>query len=210
VSGEAPSAYPLEQLAPCAPPPPPGSRARLIAEATAEAARIRELARAEGHAEGLAAGREDGLADARAAAQALRAALADLQRQSAEHADAVERDAVELALTLSTKIVSGALDVQPERVLDVVTGALRRITDRRRVALLVNAEDLELVTGAIAGLTAQTGGVELCDVQADRRVGRGGAVVRTHEREVDASIQAQLERAREVVAIELGREEAPA
>lgn len=210
MSAESPCAYLLEQLEPSAPPPPPGSPARLIAEANAEAARIRERARAEGHTEGTTSGREAGLADARAAADALRAALADLQCQSSELAASVERDAVDLALTLAMKIVSGALDVQPERVLDVVTGALRRITDRRRVAVLVNAADLEIVSGAIAELTAQTGGVELCDVQADRRVGRGGAVVRTLEREVDASVEAQLERAREVIAVELGREEAGA
>jgi len=210
VSAESPCAYLLEQLEPSAPPPPPGSPARLIAEANAEAARIRERARAEGHTEGTTSGRESGLADARAAADALQTALADLQCQSSELAASVERDAVDLALTLAMKIVSGALDVQPERVLDVVTGALRRITDRRRVAVLVNAADLEIVSGAIAELTAQTGGVELCDVQADRRVGRGGAVVRTLEREVDASVEAQLERAREVIAVELGREEAGA
>ncbi len=204
----APSSYPFEQLEPSAPPPPLGSPARQVAEAASEAAHIRELARVEGHAEGLARGREAGLADARAAADALRTALADLESHSGELADAVERDAVEFALALAAKIVAGVLDVQPERVLDVVAGALRRVVDRRRVAVLVDADDLELVSGAIGDLTARAGGIETCDVQADRRVGRGGAVVRTQEREVDSSVQAQLERAREVICAELGNQEA--
>jgi flagellar biosynthesis/type III secretory pathway protein FliH len=37
-------------------------------------------------------------------------------------------------------------------------------------------------------------------------VGRGGAIVRTAEGEVDASVAVQLERAREVVAAELCEE----
>ena len=138
------------------------------------------------------------------------AALTELQRATDQIAQAVERDAVELALALAAKIVAGTLDVQPERVLDTVAGALRRIADRRRIAVLVDPEDLEVVAGAIGELQTRAGGIELCEIQADRRVGRGGAIVRTLESEVDASVATQLERAREVIRAELGCEEASA
>jgi flagellar assembly protein FliH len=200
------SGYPLEQLEPSAPPAPPGSPERLRAEAVAQADEIRERARQEGHAEGIERGREVGWGEARAAAEALRAALADLECERAEIGEAVERDAIELALALAGKIVSGTLEVQPERILEIVAGALRRFSDRRRLTVLVDPDDLELVSSAIGELTTQAGGVELCDVQADRRVGRGGAIVRTREREVDVSVKAQLDHAREVIASELGGE----
>jgi flagellar assembly protein FliH len=176
--------YLFEQLEPSAPPP-PGSAARILADAAAEAERIREHARAAGHEEGRAQGHADGIAEAHAAAGALHAALAGLQQQSAEIAQAV----------------------QPERVLDTVAGALRRIADRRRIAVLVDPADLEIVNAAIAELQTRAGGIELCEIQADRRVGRGGAIVRTLESEVDATVQTQLERAREVIRAELGRTE---
>jgi flagellar assembly protein FliH len=198
--------YLLEQLEPSAPPP-PGSAARILADATGEAERIREQARSEGHREGRAQGHADGIAEARAAAEALHEALADLQRQAAQIAHAVERDAVELALELASKILAGALDVQPERVLDTVAGALRRIADRRRIAVLVDPADLEVVNAAITELQTRAGGIELCEIQADRRVGRGGAIVRTLESEVDVTVQTQLERAREVIRAELGCED---
>jgi flagellar assembly protein FliH len=200
-----PAAYPLEQLQPSAPPP-RDSPAGILAEAYAEADRIREQARAEGHAEGLAHGRAEGLAETRAAAQALGAALIDLHAKAEDLAHAVERDAVELALALAAKIVGGALEVQPQRVLDAVAGALRRIADRRRISVLVDPADLELVSAAVGELQARAGGIELCEVQADRRVRRGGAIVRTLESEVDVTIQTQLERAREVIRAELGCE----
>ena len=198
--------YPLEQLESTAPPP-RGTPAGILAAANAEAQRIRELARAEGHAAGLAQGHLDGQAQARAAAQALQAALAELDARAQDLAHAVERDAVELALALAAKILAGALDVQPQRVLDVVAGALRRVADRRSVTLVVNPADLELVQDAIGELRAQAGGIELCEVHADRRVGRGGAIVRTRESEVDATVQTQLERVREVIRAELGCED---
>jgi len=197
--------YPLEQLEPSADAP-PGTPAQILMRATAEADGIRELARAEGHAEGLTQGRDAGLAGLEAATHALENTLTELDRQADELAQSVEGDAVEFALALAAKILAGTLEVQPERVLDIVSGALRRIADRRRVVILVDPADLETVSAAIAQLTAQAGGIEVCEVHADRRVGRGGAIVRTVESEVDVTVQTQLERAREVIAEELGRE----
>jgi flagellar assembly protein FliH len=202
LSENAISSYAFEQLEPSAhllldtP-------ARVLAQATVEADRIRDQARVEGYAEGHARGLSDATAETASAAHALRDAVQGLESQRQETADAVERDAIELALALSAKILSGALEVQPERVVDVVRGALRRITDRRRITVLVDPGDLDVVTSAIGELQTQAGGIDLCEVQSDRRVGRGGAVVRTAEGEVDVSVETQLERAREVVLAEL-------
>jgi flagellar assembly protein FliH len=52
-------------------------------------------------------------------------------------------------------------------------------------------------------LQSELGGIEHCNVQADRRVGRGGVIARTEAGEIDATIEAQLSRAREIVAAEL-------
>ena len=73
--------------------------------------------------------------------------------------------------------------------------------------MLVDPADLEVVGAAIAELQTRAGGIELCEIQADRRVGRGGAIVRTLESEVDVTVQTQLERAREVIRAELGCED---
>jgi flagellar assembly protein FliH len=175
-----------------------------LAAAQAEADAIRAQARAEGHADGLSAGLEEGRARLAAALTALESAHAELVVLRAATAEAVERDAVELAVQLAEKVVAGTLDAAPERVLDVVRGALRRLSERRRVTVLVHPDDLELVRASADGFAAELGGIEHCEVQAERRLSRGGAVVRTDEGQVDASIETQLARARELVAAELG------
>ena len=67
------------------------------------------------------------------------------------------------------------------------------------MTVLVHPEDLELVREAMDGVRATLGGIEHCEVQAERRVSRGGAVVRTPDGDVDARVETKLQRAREVV-----------
>lgn len=195
--------YAFEHLESSAPPK-LSTPEQLIARAQAEAEAIREQARGEGFAQGLAEGRQEGQARVEAAAQALTMALEQEHEQREQALAALAHDAVDLGLQLAAKVVHGALDLQPERVIEVVRDALRPIADRRQITILVDPADLEVVAASVEELRAQAGGIELCEVQADRRVGRGGAIVRTVEGEVDACVQTQLEKAREVVLAELG------
>ena len=118
---------------------------------------------------------------------------------------ALERRAVELGLALAAKVLAGAIEAEPERVVEAVRGALRGIVERERIIVLVNPDDLDIVREAMDEVRASLGGIEHCEVQAERRVGRGGCVVRTPVGDVDARVETKLERAREVVAAALAR-----
>lgn len=195
------AAYAFEQLD--APAVGAGGVDDVLAAAWAEADRLREEARALGEAEGQAAGLEAAQRQAEPLLAALGDAVEGVHALRAELSETLEREAVELALAIAERIVAGALEAQPERVVDVVRGALRRLAERQRVTVLVNPEDLALVSESAARLRSELGGLEHCEIQADRRVGRGGAVVRTVEGEIDARVETQLERARELVTEEL-------
>jgi flagellar assembly protein FliH len=174
-----------------------------IGVAVAEAEAIREQARREG----FEAGRLEGITEVRMelepSARALLAAAEEVALQRAERAVALERDAVELAFEIARKVVAGALEAKPEVVVDIVAGALRTLTERERVVIDVHPDDADLVRESIDAVAQQLGGIAHVDVQADRRVPRGGTVVRTDEGEVDATIDTKLERAREAIVREL-------
>jgi flagellar biosynthesis/type III secretory pathway protein FliH len=197
--------FDFQALQPPPPPRPQRSDAEevmaVLAQARAEAEQLREAA----IAEGFAAGRADALAALEPALAALTQAVEDVRAQQAEAAVELERRAVELGLGLARKIVAGALEAEPEKVVEVVTGALRGIVERERVIVLVNPDDLELVREAMDGIRASLGGMEHCVVEAERRVGRGGCLVRTPVGDLDARVETKLERASEVVAAALGR-----
>jgi flagellar assembly protein FliH len=184
--------------APAAPAPAPvGPDAVMaaVARAEAEAGALRAAAREEG----LREGREEALAAVTPALEALNQAAEGVQAAQFARADRLEAHAVDLALFLAEKVLGGALAVEPERVVEAVRGALRGIVERERVTVLVHPDDLELVRGAVEAMRVSLGGIEHCEVQAERRVSRGGAVVRTPDGDVDARVETKLQRAREVV-----------
>jgi flagellar biosynthesis/type III secretory pathway protein FliH len=176
--------------------------AAALAAAHAEA----DVIRATAHAEGLAAGREQALAELAPAAAALEQGARALQDEGVALAGRLEAQAVELAFSLAERIVGAAVAADPALVVDAVRGALRGLVERERVTVLVNPDDLELVRGAMGDLVAALGGIEHAEVQAERRVLRAGAVVRTPDGDVDARVETKLERAREVVEAALGAE----
>ena len=180
--------------------------ADVLSAVRAEAEQIRAQAWAAGEAEGRAAGMAAARDDAQPSVAAMAAALESIGQLKAQVLADLEQDAVEMALRLAEQILAGVLDVQPERVLDVGRNALRHLIDRRRVTLVVNPGDLELVSECVDQLQSELGGIEHLGVQSDRRISRGGAIARTESGDIDAGIDTQLARAREIVAAALARD----
>jgi flagellar assembly protein FliH len=172
-----------------------------LAAARADAEQLREAARAEG----FAAGHAEAMASLQPALEALASAAAGVRAEQVAASERLERSAVELGFALAEKVLAGALAAEPERVVESVRGALRGLVERERLTVLVNPLDLELVTGAMDELRASLGGIEHMVVEAERRVARGGCVVRTADGDVDAGIDTKLARAREVIEAQLGR-----
>jgi flagellar assembly protein FliH len=162
-----------------------------------------EAVRAAAYEEGFAAGIAEAQSGLEGPASAFAAAAAELQALRAEAAASIEADAVDLALRIAEQALGAALAVDRELVVEVVRGALRRLVERDRVLIFVNPDDLEIVREHVGRLVGELGGIEHCEVQAERRVRPGGAIVRTAEGEVDASLETKLARAREVLEHEL-------
>ena len=174
----------------------------VLAEARAEAEQLREAARAEG----FAAGRAEALDALEPALAALDAGRRRRPRRSRlAAAEQLERRAVELGLALAQKVVGGALEVEPERVLEAVTARCAGSSSASASPCSSTRTTSRSCARRWTSMRASLGGIEHCVVQAERRVGRGGCIVRTPVGDVDARVETKLERAGEVVAAALGR-----
>jgi flagellar assembly protein FliH len=171
-------------------------------DASAEERMIALAADAErrGFEDGLARGMAEARARLEDALQVITAAeqaVADLRDSYLAEA---ETAAVDLAFRIAEKVIGAAVAADPNVVLEVVSGALLRTTDRDHLVLEVNPRDFELVRDAASELAARLGGIRRMEVVSERRVDPGGCVVRTVEGEIDARISSQLERVHQILA----------
>lgn len=188
----------LEQLAPPPSQDPVVAAQAIIDAAHAEAEGLRAGAIADGRAEGMRIGREEVAAELAPAAAALEQAVAEACAVRDAVAEGAELRAAQLAIAIAEKVVAGALEIEPERVADVVRGALRGLLDGDRIIVCVHPDDVELVRAA--GVGSPEARVE---VHGERRVARGGALVRTSVGEIDARIDRKLDAVRALVAAEV-------
>jgi flagellar assembly protein FliH len=160
---------------------------------------IAERARRQGHAEGLEAGTREAADRTALALQAVAEADVQVRASEVEFLERAERAAVGLAMEIAAKVVSAELQTRPELVLEIVSGTLRAATERDGLVIEVSPEDFPLVRDSAEDLAGRLGGIRRLEVVAERRVDRGGCVVRTPEGEIDARISEQMQRLAEVL-----------
>src|SRR5262249_55724918 len=152
--------------------------AALVESAREQAETIAANAAREGFEAGYEAGQRKAqkeIADLLAFAEA---AVREVSDTRARILDENETALVELAIQASEKILQATLAAEPERVADVLRGALRKAYVRDRLQVVCNPEDLALVEQAEETLQAQVGTLKNLELVGDRRVQRGGVIVR--------------------------------
>lgn len=187
-----------------------------VREARAERERIlagaREQGHAEGFAQGLAAGKVAGAAEGsaaaivqtRAALDSLGAgwmkALAQFEAGRDHLYQSARADVVRLAFALAERIVKRAIDAHPETVVAQMQAALDLLARPTRLTVAVHPEDDALARRALPALGAALDSGHHVQLVHDARLARGSCVLRSTEGGViDASIQAQLDRAAELL-----------
>jgi flagellar assembly protein FliH len=173
--------------------------AALIAVAREQAEAIAQAAREQG----FEAGYVEGVARAEAAVVdrlALAEQLVARTRDAREEALAsCERDLVELAFEIAEKIVRQRVAADPATTVGVLEHALRKAFVRDGLTVLCNPDDLERLSASSDVLQARVGSLNGLRLIGDRRISRGGVVVRTDAGDIDATIESQLERLRDLL-----------
>lgn len=132
-----------------------------------------------------ASGYAAGLRDAQAAAEPLRVLADNFSRLL----DSLETELAEvvrdLALEVARQVVIAELGTHPDRVLDVVRGALQHMSETSREArLLMHPDDVRLVRPQLEAILDRNR-VRLIE---DARLVRGGCRIETAHGDIDASL----------------------
>lgn len=155
--------------------------------------------------EGFEQGRQEGLAAARAQVQAevdiLHRLLHGLAAPFAELDDRVEKELVALALSVARQVIYREVQTDPELVVAAVRKALAVLpAGAREVHLHLHPDDARLVRELLPAGDGEDG----WQIVEDSVHERGGCRVSTQTSQVDATLEARLQRAVAAVLGESG------
>ncbi len=160
-----------------------------VADATAQARAILERARAQAE-QIAAAARVEGRAEGRAE---LAAGLLAQAQERERALQALEPQAVELALLAARRIVGQELSVRPAAVAEMVVPLLRRLRRARQVTLRVHPDDGAALEPCLRALCAQAELAAGVQLEHDPTLERGDCVVQSELGSLDARIETQLQ-----------------
>lgn len=195
------------------------SASRILAQARAErdqfVAKARqsayEAAYAQGEQEGRRDGREAAYQDASAQFRQEQSQLISAMQQGVAQINAMkedlfiaaERDLLDFAVRLATKLTFAIGSVHRQAAIENVQRALRLVGRPSELLIRVHSADLHAMEAFAADLSSdfRRGEERAVHVQPDDSIAPGGCRVETASAQVDATLEAQVE---EIVAVLLG------
>lgn len=190
----------------------------VVAAAHTNADEVLDEARRRGHESGYAEGMEKGTKDGHKAAfdaatkkfdaqhadlvADLGHAIGEIDRIKDDLRIAAERDVLDFAVTLATKITFTVGRLNREAAQENFRRALRRVANKTDLSVRVHPSDLESMKTFAPSVLKRAGDSPALCVEADDSLTPGGCVVRTGRTEVDASLDTQID---EMVSLLLGK-----
>jgi flagellar assembly protein FliH len=170
-----------------------------------EAAALKEASRIEGYEEGHSKGYPEGLAKADADMKEeyegkFSRALALLDGMAQSLADARERLAmshasqlIRLWETMLRKMLATVVAIDPQVVERVVGILLKRLSDRERIIVCLNPDDVAMIEESKEKLMDSIRGVKFFELISDDHVDKGSCLIETNLGIYDARWRTQLE-----------------
>lgn len=168
----------------------PEDPAREIARRAEEAERL-------AYAKGFSQGEENGILAGREKVEPVLSALTDLlaglSRIREEMLRNAEKEAVELALAISEKIIAREVSANGGIVAGVVREALREVVDQDDISVRLNPDDLEFVRETKHEFSDLVRNIDNLSFEPDESVTRGGCHIETNFGDIDARIEQKIE-----------------
>ncbi|MFH1011596.1 MAG: FliH/SctL family protein [bacterium] len=162
-------------------------------------AKERETAYQQGLEDGFAKGREEGYRQIRPAIDLLHDWNRMIQSEKTELARRYEGDVLELGFLIAKKILGEEIAARPDAIVGVVRQALRKVLHADSVTLRIHPDDWKVLEEARERLSAE-GTVRMpLELKADSAVARGGCIIETESGLLDAGLESQLDRLRNLL-----------
>jgi len=150
-------------------------------------------ARDEAHQQGYQQGLDEGLKQGQKVLQDLETAIADAITQREVLLEEAKRQVLQLVIEVSRKVTFGAVQVDPDITLAMISGVIDSLTDRSGLKIRVNPEHLPIVEQNIDRFLEGSTTIKEIKIESDPRVKFGGCFIETPTGDIDARLESQFE-----------------
>lgn len=166
----------------------------------------------QGHGQGHQQGYEDGYKEGKeAAAQEMQTKLDSAiakaeqtlffaEQQAKDIIIGAERQIIDIAMAMVSKILAREVEENPMVILPIVTAALNKVRDQEQIEIRVHPEEYNLLLQARKDLQMVVGREQALQIVADQTIAPGGCVIDTAYGSVDARIDTQFDTLRKALA----------
>ena len=117
----------------------------------------------------------------------------DLVSQRQRLINESEGAVVRLACMVARRIIGEAVEVNEQAIVDVVKNAIRHLSDKQKLIIRVNPDDLVTLREHKSEWMKAAGAGSSVEVNEDSRIKRGGCLVEGESGSVEAQIDRQIE-----------------
>ena len=162
-------------------------------EQSSNSAEIEEQAFQKGFLEGQRVALESQHAEVADAVQSMIRAVAEIQSLRQEVYRSIEREVVELALSIARKVVCQEIEINPEVVGCVAREALNQVDVPGKIKIRLNPADLEFINTTQGQISAFLQEMDNVIFEAEEGITRGGCLIETKLGDIDARIEKQFQ-----------------
>lgn len=142
----------------------------------------------EAYAKGFAKGEADAKAQYASAIREVFDTITHISTEKQAFVKNSKEEILALSLHAAQKMMQAELKQDPAALMAIVLDAIRRITDKDRVLIKVNASDMDVVRQYQSLILEHMPDIKSLEVHEDARVEAGGCVIETRLGYVDATV----------------------
>ena len=169
----------------------PGQEPELDGQSSTEV-EIEEQAFQKGFLEGQKAAADSQRAEVDAAVQSMGQAMAEIQGLRRKIYHSIEREVVELALSIARKVVCQEIKINPDLVVCVAREALNQVDVPGKIKIRLNPADLDFINSTRGQISTFLQEMDNVTFEAEEGITSGGCVIETKLGEIDARIEKQF------------------
>lgn len=153
----------------------------------------------DGKKEGIEIGRKEASERIEPVLDSFKKGVEELSIYRREIYERSEGEVLELVLSVAKRVIHKEISLSRDVILSVIRAAMKSVLSQDKITLRVNPGDLEIAMASKPDLKGLVDDINNISIKGDESISRGGCIIETDHRTIDARIEQQIKEIEEIL-----------